>query len=264
MSTASEQAPAAQGSLERGATKLCECGCGTAVRPGSRFARGHHRRIGREATLERVARFYRADPIPTLAVGAQELGLSQSAISNYLRELGIELPPNGSRLMKYPDPGVRTCDRDECENLFRPKPSTVANGRGRYCSYRCRDLAATHRPRQKGEWITCPVCGGARWWYASDVARGRTFCSPSCWGRHRWKHGLIATWWLARPLSGSARRTWKLRWTRSPGRARSYTDKQAAWVLTLAAQGYGHARIAETTGLSRDTVRRIRGREKHS
>jgi hypothetical protein len=103
MSTASDQAPAAQGSLERGAAdKVCQSGCGTSVRPNSRFARGHHRRIGREATLKRVTTFYRADPIPTLARGAQELGLSQSAISNYLRELGIELPPNGSRLMAAP------------------------------------------------------------------------------------------------------------------------------------------------------------------
>ena len=64
--------------------------------------------------------------------------------------------------------------------------------------------------------------------------------------------------------SGRSRRIWKLRWTRSPGRTRTYTDEQADWVLSLAAKGYGHARIAETVALHRDTVRRIRGREKRS
>jgi NUMOD3 motif-containing protein len=74
----------------------------------------------------------------------------------------------------------------------------------------------------------------------------------------------LLNWWDRQGGAGRSRRIWKLRWTRSPGRVRSYTDEQATWVLNLAAQGHGHARIAETTGLSRDTVRRIRGRQKRS
>src|SRR5262249_18513378 len=62
-------------------------------------------------------------------------------------------------------------------------------------------------------------------------------------------------------LGGKSSRVFKLKRTRSPGRGRRYNDEQAKWVLQLAAQGYGHDRIAETTGLHRATVRRIRASE---
>jgi len=57
---------------------------------------------------------------------------------------------------------------------------------------------------------------------------------------------------------GNARRFWKLKWTRSPGRDRGYTDDQETWVVNLTRQGYSKPRIAETVGLSTDQVARIR------
>jgi transposase len=72
-----------------------------------------------------------------------------------------------------------------------------------------------------------------------------------------------ATKLIAR-AGGESRRLWKLRWTRSPGRPKSYTDEQADWVLALGAKGYSIDRTAQTVGVSRDTVRRIRGRQKRS
>jgi hypothetical protein len=55
--------------------------------------------------------------------------------------------------------------------------------------------------------------------------------------------------------------------TRSPGRPRSAcNDEQAEWIRELKRRNpeYGYARLAEITGLNRDTVRRVLGRKKPS
>ena len=152
-----------------------------------------------------------------------------------------------------PPPTDRTCR--QCGKLLSFKHPKDAVGRGYYCDDDCYRASLPARVR-----VTCPVCETVRERPPSHAHK--RFCSTSCRARYHFRLGNLRH--LVERWNGDSRRLWKLKWAPKPGRPRNYTDEQAAWVLSLAAQGYGHERIVQTTGLSRDTVRRIRGREKRS
>ena len=115
--------------------------------------------------------------------------------------------------------------------------------------------------RRRGIVKNCPECGRERYFHPSSTRSG--LCR-TCRFRHELKQHKGPAAALVATLPGWARRIAKLRRTRSPGRRRTYTSQQAAWVIALAEKGYGHDRIAQTVGLPRDTVRRIRDPHKRS
>jgi hypothetical protein len=73
----------------------------------------------------------------------------------------------------------RICDADGCGVEFVPRSEAVAAGQGRYCSVRCA-APATQARRRNGQYVTCPVCGGSRYYSNSRLAKGRRYCSPEC------------------------------------------------------------------------------------
>jgi hypothetical protein len=238
------------------AEAVCACGCGEPVTPGRAYVHGHNRRKGPQPA-ERVC----ARP------GCEERfrPTAQAVEHGHGRYCSKACNDEDHRADE------RVCPT--CGETFRPLASAVTRGKGRYCSIEC---------RRTGELVACLECGAETYRNRADVERGSRFCSWSCWMRHRWRedsdelrlrladamrhrwHTGLGLESLIERQGGKARRVWKLRWTRSPGAPRSYTDEQAAWVLSLAARGYGHRRIAETVGLHRDTVRRIRCPEKRA
>jgi hypothetical protein len=200
--------------------------------------------VREERTLENIAAIVDATP-PT--------------VSAILEANGIPRRPGGLP-PRLPRPEPRSCAYEGCDVEFTPTPSQAARGDGHYHSYRCRNLATT-RPRTAGAYVICPVCGRSRWYWASDIARGNRFCSASCWGRYRWKHGLLADWWLARPLSGVTRQRWIGRWEGRRfgalgGRPRaSVSDTQRDEIQKLSDQGWGRRAIASRLLLSERAVR---------
>lgn len=160
----------------------------------------------------------------------------------------------------YPVAEERSCENDGCDVRFIPTGAQVARGNGRFCSYRCRSQARK-RPRTNGEYVECPVCGGTRWWYASDIARGRTFCSAACWARYRFAHGLFSPQFVRPFWSGRARQVWLGRAAGRFGRLGGrpsvlVTDEQRSEIGTLAARGWGRRAIASRVVLSESAVRK--------
>jgi hypothetical protein len=196
------------------------------------------------------ARWREGRTIPEIS---DEIGRSWSVVGRHLKSRGMSRPMGPPP--KYEVVG-RTCLRCGRPRVFK-SPSDRGNREDGLCR-ECYEAGAVVN--------TCPVCGEQRHRSASHAHK---LC---CGYRHaaawRWQKGRgigLKNFVEAAGLwNGAAVRRWKLRWTRSPGRKRSYTDEQAAWVRTLASQSYGHDRIAGIVGVSRDTVRRIRGRQKRA
>jgi hypothetical protein len=71
-----------------------------------------------------------------------------------------------------------------CDKLFYCPPARIrkANGTPITCSRFC----AARLFRDKGEWITCPICKTPFWRSASRAAKGYgNYCSHKCWGSTR-------------------------------------------------------------------------------
>jgi transposase/endogenous inhibitor of DNA gyrase (YacG/DUF329 family) len=156
-----------------------------------------------------------------------------------------------------PPPTDRTCRH--CGQPLSFEHPKDAVGRGFYCGWDCY-LADQELPPRVA--VSCPFCGTVRERPPSHAHK--RFCSSQCWARYRLALGMLRHLVDHWGWPGDQTRIAKLKMSRGPGRSRSYTDEQAAWVLRLAALDYGHDRIAETVGLHRDTVRRIRCPEKRS
>ena len=70
----------------------------------------------------------------TLVEIAQVVGVSAPTARDDLKALGVERRPQGRRRRYGPDV-ERTCE--QCGNLFIPRASEVAHGKGRFCSGSC-------------------------------------------------------------------------------------------------------------------------------
>jgi hypothetical protein len=162
----------------------------------------------------------------------------------------------------YPVAEERTCANDGCKVRFTPKAYQLARGDGRYCSYRCRNQATLRGRRVRGEWVTCPECGRVRWYAACEIARGNRFCSLSCWGQYRFKHGLYSPRFVQPSWSGPVRQTFlgraAGRFGKLGGRPRAeVTETQRAEIVKLAAQQWGRRAIANRLLLSERAVRNV-------
>ena len=286
MNTASDTAPAAQGSLGRGADdpirarraelniSRTELALGVDVGKSTiaGIENGHHR-----PSLElarKIAEALNSDvrelfTLQECECGCGELMVDRSRRGSSARFLpghncrGPEHGPavaraHRARRARLGIPEEKICER--CGETFTrsdfPRQSDAGWIARKFCSGDCRwPVRAQERH--------CEQCGELIPRKVMSDNRNRQFCSRRCGQLNRWKRGAIAAQAVAQ-LPGRARRVWKLRWTRSPGRGRSYNDEKAAWVRSLTKQGYTIGRTAEIVGLSRDTVRRIRNPEKRS
>jgi len=161
-----------------------------------------------------------------------------------------------------PVPKERTCANDGCEERFTPTVGQVNRGNGLYCSYRCRNQATLGGRRTRGEWVTCPVCGRVRWFMASEIARGNKFCSLSCWGRHRFKHGLFSPEFVRPFWSGHSRQVYLGRAAGKFGKLGGrqlvpITHEQRTQIANLAANGWGRRAIANRLSVSERAVRNV-------
>jgi hypothetical protein len=243
---------------ERNKHNYCNMACrnkGMKGKPGPRSAAW--------AESERVISLYRDEGLRLEDV-ARLFGTSTPTICSVLEANGVSRRRGGSP-PRLPRPEPKICANEGCDTEFTPKPAQAARGDGHYCSRSCANQATAHRlrPRTTGEYVTCPVCGRSRWYWASDIARGNRFCSPQCWGRYRWEHGLIAKWWLARPLSGLTRQRWLGRWEgrrfgELGGRPRaSVSEVQRDEIQNLSDQGWGRRAIASRLLVSERAVRNV-------
>jgi len=244
MKTASDQAPAAQGSLKPGADAITE-----------------RRKLG--------AKLYQQG-LTLKQVGAI-VGRSESVVMHDLEVLGIKRRPDRGRGRApiHPPPTPRPCAY--CGEVFTPPHSLNV---GKFCSRLCHNRAnAQAQAHTRGEWRTCLQCGKEFWRYRSqlELPQGRgDFCSRQCWGKFRW---LKSDGSSARPLieanmerghfGGRARQRWLGRWGGSTaghlgGRPiASVTDAQRAQIKKLDARGWGRRTIANQLGLSEWAVRNV-------
>jgi hypothetical protein len=246
------------GHLKRNKQNYCSMACrnqGLKGRAGPRSAAWTH--------ADRVVTLYRDDGLRLEDV-AGLFSTSTTTVCAILKAHSVPRRPGGSP-QRLPRPEPKKCANEGCEVVFTPTPAQAARGDGHYCSRSCANEATAHRlrPRTAGENVMCPVCGRSRWYWASDIARGNRFCSPQCWGRYRWEHGLLAKWWLARPLSGLTRQRWIGRWAGRAaghlgGRPRvSVSDEQRLDIQKLDSLGWGRRAIASRLLLSERAVRNV-------
>jgi hypothetical protein len=242
MSTASDTALAAQGSLGHGADVIAE-----------------------RRQLE--ARLYQ-EGLTLKQVGAI-VGRSESVVMHDLAVLGIErrAARGRGRTPVHPPPTPRPCAY--CGTIFTPRHSLAV---GKFCSRLCGNRAkAEAQGHKRGEWRTCLQCGKEFWRYRSQLelpqVRG-DFCTPKCWGSYRW---LQSDGSSARPLveanierghfGGRARQHWFGRWGGQKaghlgGRPSALlSDEQQSEIKKLAAQGWGRRAIANRLLVSEWAVR---------
>jgi hypothetical protein len=136
---------------------------------------------------------------------ADEVGRSWSVVGRRLKKLGLSRPMGPPP--KYEIAG-RTCLRCGKPRVFK-HPSDRGNRKDGLCR-ECYEAGAVVN--------TCPVCGAERHRPASHAHK------VCCGYRHsaawRWRRGIGLRHFVER-WNGAARRLWKLRWTRSPGRSRN-------------------------------------------
>lgn len=147
----------------------------------------------------------------------------------------------------------------QCESCgidVERRPSEI--GARVYCSQMCRNVDPAWNRRVAIVESTCEHCGRSfeRWHSA-----GQRFCTYGCWGRFRWKHGLVSTIMLS---TSRARSRWLGRWKganygKLGGRPRGYTEAKVDEVLGIKARNpkLGVRPIALRVGLSKDQVHEI-------
>ncbi len=206
---------------------------------------------------EKIATLYREGS--TLEAISSLYSVSPGTVVAILDENGVRRRKGGNRRI-YPVPEERTCANDGCEERFTPTGRQLALGHGRYHSYACKNQATLGGRRTRGEWVTCPVCSRVRWYMASEVARGNRFCSPSCWGLYRFRHGLFSPEFVRPFWSGRTRQVLLGRaagkFGKLGGRPRILiTHEQRAEIAKFAAMGWGRRAIASRMLLTERAVR---------
>jgi DNA-binding XRE family transcriptional regulator/endogenous inhibitor of DNA gyrase (YacG/DUF329 family) len=289
MSTASDKAPAAQGSLGRGADdpirarraelsiSRTELALGVDVGKSTiaGIENGHHR-----PSLElarKIAEALNSDVTELFTLrececGCGELMVDQSrrgSPARFLSGHNCREPEHAAactrghqaRRARLGIPEEKICER--CGRTFTrsevPRSSLAHWLERRYCSGDCRWPVRAQERR-------CEQCGDLIPRKVMSDNRDRRFCSRRCGQLNRWKRGAIAAQAVAQ-LPGRARQRWGGRWaaTRPPGpgaRPRGHppvlvTDEQRTEILNLAAQRWGRRAIANRLGLSERAVRNV-------
>jgi hypothetical protein len=248
VSTVSDTASAAKGSVGRGADAIAE-----------------------RRQLE--AKLYQQGL--TLKQVGEIVGRSESVVMHDLEVLGIERRNERGRgpARVHPPPTPRACAY--CGEIFTPRHSLAV---GKFCTRLCHNRAnAEAQEHKRGEWRACLECGKQFWRYRSQLelpqVRG-DFCSPQCWGSYRWSKSDGSS---ARPLieanterghfGTDARREWLgcFAGRKAPGpggqpRGRPRLEPSrdlVEQIEKLAARGDGRRTIANKLACSEYLVRRV-------
>jgi hypothetical protein len=131
----------------------------------------------------------------------------------------------------------------------QPRARRIAWLRAYYDSDRSADERA-RRSTARREFAATPA-GRAMFARVGKISAARA--------RESWQTGTGMARAVIELRSGTARRAWKLRWTKSPGRPTKYHPETTELVRGLRAAGRSWNEIEAETGVPRDTARRMAG-----
>jgi hypothetical protein len=169
---------------------------------------------------------------------SEKLGVSRLTVWKDVQALGLPMRKPG-RQPQYADHGPRKCARAGCGRWFHPKPSLVARGYGKYHSLSC---AYTDRWWRTGNGISQQMLENA----ARASGHRRPDAAPNLVRKFKGR------WGSNRPPKAGGRPRGRPHNSLPPG--------TLARVERLLSRGFGRRTIAQMTGVSEHTIRRIQRR----
>ncbi|HEV2591028.1 MAG TPA: helix-turn-helix domain-containing protein [Gaiellaceae bacterium] len=160
----------------------------------------------------------------------------------------------------HPKAEPRTCAREGCDVVFTPTGANVSMGWGKYCSKACSSSVTRNTDKGKLKSLKCDYCGLTFDRTESAIRDDFNVCSPECWGKYRWKHGIGIGEGVVGLGTPNSRRKWKGRWaggdvkgaanagraagTAKGGRPASSTPEQQAQMFELLNTGMSSRDVA--------------------